>query len=326
MTVSTAAKSRERTTFPGGSGIGEADRAGRQTDNSRTRKISDGAGSAKRHPHREESVVGTYFSLAPGQSLRAGVALVVLLLGFFALHMSLPLADAVVIGSDEGFELAKAMLGLHGQSLYAEAWNDQPPLHTFLVVQVLKHLSPGVLGARLVTVVAAAVLLAGVFSLTYRVCGLGVADLTVVLLMVSPGFLELSASCMLEIPALAPAVLALAMLRCGRGEWGDGRSKMEDGGSAVDSIWTRWHVREIVAGFLFGLALLMKLVPAVLLPLAALIVWLRTREGGQVLAGSVEQGNGKRRSASQWGSQRRLTSAATGRRLERRSARWLYSQ
>jgi 4-amino-4-deoxy-L-arabinose transferase-like glycosyltransferase len=203
----------------------------------------------------------------------APLALLILLAGFIVLQAYLPLGTAVQIGADEGFELAKATLVWHGHGLYTEVWNDQPPLHTFLVVQVLKHVSPGVLGARLVTVIAAAILLAGVFSLTYRVCGLGVAGLTVALLLVLPGFLELSASCMLEIPALAPAVLALGVL------WGEGRSKKEEGRRGG------WHVGEVLAGFLFGVALLMKLVPAVLLPLAALIIWLRNREGERLLAG-----------------------------------------
>ncbi|MCL4180789.1 MAG: glycosyltransferase family 39 protein [Verrucomicrobia bacterium] len=209
----------------------------------------------------------------------------------------LPLGTAVQIGADEGFELAKATLMLHGHGLYTEAWNDQPPLHTFLVVLVLKHGAPTVLSPRLVTVIAAAVLLAGMFWFVYRVCGLAVAGLTVALLVVSPGFLELSASCMLEIPALAPAVLALGVLV------GEGGSKKAEGRSK--------GVRELLAGMLFGVALLMKLVPAVLLPLAALIVWSRNWEGGRLLPGAVEPGNGQRKCAAQQESQRRLTSAAT---------------
>ncbi len=63
------------------------------------------------------------------------------------------------IGADEGFELAKATLCLKGYTLYNEVWNDQPPLHTFLITQILKHISPSVLGPRLRTSVFAVVLL-----------------------------------------------------------------------------------------------------------------------------------------------------------------------
>lgn len=62
------------------------------------------------------------------------VALALVLLGAFVyLQTLLPLQTAVQIGADEGFELAKATSCLHGNSLYTEVWNDQPPLHTWIV-------------------------------------------------------------------------------------------------------------------------------------------------------------------------------------------------
>jgi len=63
---------------------------------------------------------------------------------------------------------------------------------------------------------------------------------------------------MLEIPALAAAVAGLCVLLLL--------------GNA------RWHVAEVVAGILFGVAMLLKLVPVILLAVAALILWLRYRE------------------------------------------------
>jgi hypothetical protein len=183
--------------------------------------------------------------------------LAALLLGFVLLQLSLPLRTAVQIGADEGFELAKATLCLHGYQLYTEVWNDQPPLHTFLITQILKHLSPSVLGPRLLTSVFAALLLISIFILSLHISGLFVAALATALLIASPGFIELSASCMLEIPALAPAVAALCLLQVA------GR--------------TRWRVAEVLSGILFGFAFQVKLVNIILLPLAALIIWLRNR-------------------------------------------------
>jgi hypothetical protein len=81
------------------------------------------------------------------------------------------------------------------------------------------------------------------------------AALAMVLLMASPGFMELSSSCMMEIPALSPAVAALCVLLVGRKD--------------------KWHWREILAGILFGIGLGMKLLGLILLPIAALIIWLR---------------------------------------------------
>jgi 4-amino-4-deoxy-L-arabinose transferase-like glycosyltransferase len=183
-----------------------------------------------------------------------------LLAGVFALQSRVPLGTAVQFGADEGFDLAKATLCLHGHGLYSEVWNDQPPLYTWLVTQVLKHVSAGILGPRLVTVAFAAILVMGVFVIVYRASGPLTGALTGALIIASPGFLELSSSCMLEIPALATAILGLGVL--------------------VVLPRVKWYGAEWLSGILFGMAALMKLVPLYLLPLAGLIVWLRRGEEG----------------------------------------------
>src|SRR5438876_6055492 len=222
--------------------------------------------------------------------------IVAILLGAFVLIQSrISLRTAVQIGADEGFEVAKVTLCLHGHKLYSEVWNDQPPLHTFLVTQVVKLLrnaplapsrspsdgekvasgrerGPSILGPRLVTTAFTCILLACVFLISWRVTGLlaerssfagdevtrlkspnglFVGTWTTALLIASPGSLELSSSCMLEIPALAMAIAGLCVLLV------VGPNK--------------WHIAEILSGILFGVAALMKLVPVYLLPLAALI-------------------------------------------------------
>jgi hypothetical protein len=183
----------------------------------------------------------------------------ILLVAFFLLQSRIPLRTAVQIGADEGFEVAKATLCLHGHRLYSEVWNDQPPLHTWMVTQVLKDLTPSILGPRLVTAAFAGILLVCVFVIVCRACGLLTGALTGALVVASPGFLELSSSCMLEIPALATAIAGLAVL--------------------LVLPRTKWYGAELLSGVLFGIAALMKLVPLYLLPLAALILWLR--RGGE---------------------------------------------
>lgn len=179
-----------------------------------------------------------------------------LLLGAFCLLLGfVPLRTAVQIGADEGFELAKATLCLHGHRLYTEVWNDQPPLHTFLLTQLLKHVSPSVLGPRLVTCGFAAVLLGSLFFIIRRVTGLATAGLMVAMLIASPGFLELSSSCMLEIPALATALAGLCVVVV----WGR----------------RRWWLADVAAGGLFGLTLEIKLISLVWTPLVALAVCLQ---------------------------------------------------
>src|SRR5439155_16056509 len=181
-----------------------------------------------------------------------------LLLVFVLLECLVPLLTAIQIGADEGFELTKATLSVKGHKFYTEAWNDQPLLHTSLITQVLKHLSPAVLGPRLVTPAFALVLLASVFLISHRISGLLAAILATTLLIASPGFLELGSSCMVEIPGLAPAVAGLCVLLAGR------QSKL--------------RVPEILAGVLFAVALQIKLIGVIYLPLAGLVLWLRQRE------------------------------------------------
>jgi hypothetical protein len=237
--------------------------------------------------------------------------LAILLAAFFLIQSCVPLRTAVQIGADEGFELAKATLCLNGYKLYSEVWNDQPPLHTFLITQILKHIWPSVLGPRLVTSVFAAVLLVAVFFISFRVSGFLVAALATALLLVSPGFVELSSSCMLEIPALAPALAALGVLLAGLpktnregatlsthaqpllGRGADKATRSNSSPLGRSQEWVRLRqllgadstpgcrikspVGEIIAGVLFGAAFQIKLVSVILLPLAVLIVWLLHR-------------------------------------------------
>ena len=206
-----------------------------------------------RHPKDPDLNLSTQ----PGKRHRQIAALIlgVLLAAYLITESFIPLRTAVQIGADEGFELAKATLCLHGQHLYTDVWNDQPPLHTFLVTQILKHVSQSVLGPRLLTVSFAVLLLSVVFMIVYRVSGRSAAALTTGFVIASPGFLELSSSCMLEIPGLATALAAVCLLY-----------------TAPEG---KWSFREIGAGAVFGLALQIKLVPAIYLSLVPIIEFLR---------------------------------------------------
>src|SRR5258706_10491733 len=115
----------------------------------------------------------------------------VLLIHFLVLQWFMPLRTAVQIGADEGFELAKATLCLKGYHLYTQIWCDQPPLHTFLITQALKRVSPSVLGPRLVTVAFSLLMLAALFVMAQRLSGALAASIAVFMLILSPGFLEL---------------------------------------------------------------------------------------------------------------------------------------
>jgi hypothetical protein len=188
---------------------------------------------------------------------RAVFALVGLLIVFGELQVLLPLSTAVKIGADEDYELSKATLCNHGYNLYTQIWNDQPPLVTFIIANLIRAVPHSILAPRLLTVGFTMVLLAATFTLIRAVSGTLAASVATVMLIGSPGFLELSASVMQEIPALAPVIAAMCVLLIGR--------------------HSKWQVTELLAGLVFGFALQMKLIGAAYLPIAGLILWFRSK-------------------------------------------------
>jgi hypothetical protein len=177
---------------------------------------------------------------------------------FLGLLSTARIATAIKTGADEDYELSKALLYVRGFHFYTQIWNDQPLLHTALVAAILNHISPSVLGPRLLTAIFSVVLLISLFSLSKRFSGLFAAALATVFLIGSPGFVDLSASCMVEIPALSAAVAALAVFMAIR----QSKPKIAVGASGV----------------LFGIALQIKLINLILLPLLLLVAWLAKRE------------------------------------------------
>ena len=205
-----------------------------------------------------------------GWDYRTLMALGVLLAAFIGMQLLLPLGTAIKIGADEDYELSKATLYNHGYQLYSEIWDDQPPLVTFIIGDLLKHFSNSVLAPRLFTVGMGLVLLSAVFMLIRSVSGILPAAIGTAMLVASPGFLELSSSVMQEIPALALVVAALCVL------WVGPRSQ--------------WQGTEIVAGLIFGFGLQMKMIGGAYLPIAGLMLWLRERGG--VVSSTEAKDNG----------------------------------
>jgi hypothetical protein len=195
---------------------------------------------------------------------KSALVLTAILFGFLLLQTLLPLTTTIKIGADEGFELAKATLCISGYHLYTDIWNDQPPLDTFLVTHILKDVSASVLAPRLMTIAFSLLLLISVFVMAHRVHGLAVAAFATIWVVASPGFLELSCSVMQEIPALAPALAALAVLLVGPAN--------------------KKYISEIIAGLLMAVALQMKFIELVYLPVTGLILFLRCRNTGSQIS------------------------------------------
>lgn len=180
----------------------------------------------------------------------------------------LPLRNAVQIGADEGYEVAKATLAMKGYKMYSDVWNDQPPLHTFLVAGILKHVSPSILGPRLLTLGFSMLLLVSFYHIARRYFGTRVAMVATIILMAAPIYLELSVSCMVEIPAMAPALAAIWVLTRG-GLATVGPPKERHFPAFGRYIWSA-----VLAGVLFGAALQIKFINLVLAPLIVFVAWL----------------------------------------------------
>jgi hypothetical protein len=173
---------------------------------------------------------------------------------FLCLETLVPLASAIRLGADEDFELSKTLLYLKGFHLYSEVWVDQPPLYTCWLAWMVRHAAIPILGARLLTVGLALLLLGSLFRLCLNLGNLRTAVGAVAFVIAAPGFLELASSCMNEVPTLALVVTAFALL------------------SRPDRPRRPWL--EAGAGFGFALALQMKLIALIYLPLAGFLLWL----------------------------------------------------
>lgn len=110
---------------------------------------------------------------------------------------------------DEGINLVKAALVADGASPYGEMWNDQPPVLTYLLA-VVHHAWPGsVAAARGLVLATAALMVFSLYRIVHREVGHAGAVVAAVLLLSSPLALQLSASVMIGLPAVAFAVAAI---------------------------------------------------------------------------------------------------------------------
>lgn len=166
----------------------------------------------------------------------------------------MPLEGVFQYDTDEGIQLAKAMLYQEGFQLYSEVWNDQPPLSTVVLAAWLQIFGHSIVAARLLTLVWATVLIWTVGQLLRWRVGTIPALLGIVWLTLSSNFLRLSVSVMIGLPAIALALLSLFFIN----RYLQGKSW----------IWL------FIAGGSFALSLQTKAFTAFLLPLFLLPIFL----------------------------------------------------
>lgn len=116
--------------------------------------------------------------------------------------------DVYEFDTDEGVNLGKAMLVANGYHIYADVWNDQPPLLTYALA-ILEYWFPGrVIAGRILVLVCASLLLRSLFRIVCRQNGPLAAWMAIVSLAAFSMYPKLSVSVMVGLPAIALAIIA----------------------------------------------------------------------------------------------------------------------
>ena len=185
------------------------------------------------------------------------LALTAVLIG--ALALRLPEIDAPVDNYDEGVYLQSLRLLALGYDSFTEIAASQGPLHLHTQLPFFLLFGQTVAAGRTASVAAALLVLVGAWWIGRQAGGRGAGLAAALLLLASPTLLRFSRQALADLPALAPATLAVGLaLAYGR----SGRRSLLVG-----------------AGLLLAVAVLMK---PLVLPVAlavAVLVWRPTRAG-----------------------------------------------
>ena len=132
---------------------------------------------------------------------------------FLGVLLLLPLIHAFELNTDEGINLQKARLVNAGYALYTEVWSDQPPLLTWMLAGTQRVSGGSVVAGRVLVLAMCGVLIGALFGVVRRSVGVWAAIVSAAALAMSQGFLTLSVSVMVGLPALAFAMVAVWLVR-----------------------------------------------------------------------------------------------------------------
>ncbi|MGK7911100.1 MAG: glycosyltransferase family 39 protein [Synechococcus sp.] len=158
----------------------------------------------------------------------------------------MPAGDVFQFSNDEGNQLAKARLLQAGYRMYRDIWSDQPPLHTVLLSNWLKLFGQSLSNARHLTLTLSSLLVWAFGRSVKATAGTVPALLSVLFLLLSSSYLQLSQSVMIGLPGLAFAMLSVYLL-------------------LRYAISTRGYWLAI-SGLLFGASMQIKLISIILIP------------------------------------------------------------
>lgn len=190
-------------------------------------------------------------------SLAAFVAALALVIWVSAI---LPWWQIYMMDPDEGINLSKAALVARGIPPYGAMWNDQPPMLTYLLAVLQWVLPHNVAAARALILAMAGLMVWSLYRICYRAGGHPAGIIATLLLATSPLFIELSASVMIGLPAIALAVVAFDI---------------------ASSPIRPTLVRGLIAGVVMALSLQTKLFTFTALPALLLMGWMAA-DGGRL--------------------------------------------
>ena len=163
---------------------------------------------------------------------------------------------------DEGLNLMKAVLVAKGHLLYQEIWSDQPPFLTYVLTIVHRGFPFSIAAARTTILIFSLLMATSLFRVVLRFEGTLAAWSSVCLLILSRLYLELSVSIMVGLPAIALAMLAIDLATLKR---------------------EKTRFLSLLAGILFGAALLTKLFVMIILPALLAAFWFMEKREDQLL-------------------------------------------
>lgn len=123
-----------------------------------------------------------------------------------------PIKNAFEFDQDEGTDIMKSTLLLNGFSLYKEISNDQPPLFTLILSFWFKLFGLSVFNARILILIFSGLLLWSFYLAIENLWGGFCAFISLIFLLLSTDYIQLSISVMLITPALAFAMLSIYKL------------------------------------------------------------------------------------------------------------------
>ncbi len=147
---------------------------------------------------------------ANGPSQRVRLLLLAPVIGLVGLLI--PRLGEFRLHGDEGYNLIKAALTLHGFPLYESVWSDQPPFLTYLLGTLVSVFGPSVVVARVLAMALASIMVLVLVRLVWQERGVMAAFFALVFLVLSPYFFTLSASVLVGPISLGFAMIAVYIL------------------------------------------------------------------------------------------------------------------